>query len=228
MADAVVDLAATDVFALGGNFHAQRSSSIHSEQPAQVLDALGNSQCETMIDAKTDYEADYEYCNVSPAIGTDLGAFLTSFGAVSDGKLVTSLEIGFSAGKQATVKLKGHNHDTNAHATGTGVANVSEAVPATSGFGVPTFAGVTTGTVSTPIEATLTFEMNHVDKVGSAGTHFVGKNITPKATLTVKYQGVPSVAQPMTGWTTDTYGPADDNKDFDTYIVTAHRYFDLA
>lgn len=227
MADAVVDLVATDLFAVGGNFHAQRSSTLHQETAATVLDASGNEQCETMIDGKTDYDCDYEYCNAIPAIGTDLSTILSTFGAVKDSKLITNVEIGFFAGKQATVKIKGHNHDVNAHATGTGAADVSAAIPASSGFGVPTFAGVTLGTVSTPIEATISFEMNHVDKVGSAGSHFVGKNITPKATITVKYQGVPTTPQPMTGWTADSYGPSDANTDFDTYTVTAHRYFDL-
>ncbi len=227
MADAVVDLLATDLFALGGNFHAQRSSSNHKESASQVLDASGNSQCETMIDAMTEYECDYEYCNAIPSIAADLATFLTTFGAVKDSKIITNIEIGFTAGKQATVKIKGHNHDVNAHATGTGTADVSAAIPAGAGFGVPTFAGVTLGTVSTPIEATVSFEMNHVDKISSAGSHFVGKNITPKASVTVKYQGVPSVAQPMTGWTSDTYGASDANSDFDTYDVTAHRYFDL-
>lgn len=228
MADATVALEATDLFALGGNFHPQSSTTEHITEPSTVLDSLGNTQCETMINAMTNYTCDYAYCNASPSIASDLGAFLTSFGAVSDSKIVTELEIGFAAGKQATVKIKGHNHDDNAHATGTGTADVSAAIPSGAGFGVPTFSGVSLGSNATPIEATVTFSFNHVDKIGSAGTHFVGKNITCKATVSVKYQGVPTTAQPMTGWTTDTYGGADANSDFDTYTVTAHRYFDLA
>lgn len=227
MADAVVDLAASDLFSLGGNFHAQRSTTEHVQTSTPTLDSAGNEQCETMVGGMTNYECEYEYCNAIPAIGTDLSTFLTAFGGVSNSKIVTRLEIGFSAGKNATVKITGHNHDANAHSTGTGAANVSAAVPSGAGFGVPTFTGVTLGTVSTPIEATLVFEMNHVDRDGSAGTHFVGKNITPKATVSVKYQGVPTTAQPMTDWTTDTYGSGDANTDFDTYTVTAHRWFDL-
>jgi hypothetical protein len=228
MADAVVALEASDLFSVDSHFSPQRSSSIHSQSQSNTLDELGNNQCETMIDGKTDYETDYEYCNAVPAIVQDAGTLLTTFGAVADSKLITDIEFAFAAGKYATMKIKGHNHDDAAHTTGTGAANVSDIIPAGAGFGVPTWAGVSLGSNATPIEATVNVTFNHVDKISAAGIHFVGKNITCKATITVKYQGVPTTAQPMTGWTTDTYGPEDANSDFDTYVVTAHRYFDLA
>jgi hypothetical protein len=231
---ATLDLQASTLFGASATyFNPQSSSSTHTDEAAMIKDALGNMECETTgLDGKTEYENEYAYCNASPDIKTDLAALLTAFGDVVNSIKVTELSIRYTAGQYATVSIKGHQHDEQAHASGytQGTANVAAAVPANSGFGVPTFTGVTLGSGASPIEATLTFSFEHKDVVGADGNHFAGKNITPKATLSITYEGTPSTGQPVTGWTTDTYSaaPKDSNDDFDKYEYTGHRYFDLA
>jgi hypothetical protein len=230
MADAAVGLNATDLFALGGNFSAQNSSTMTMLDRAMMLDANGNQQCETMINQRDEVTVSYAYCNAVPDIKTDLATFLTKFGDVQGGYLITGLTINFAAGEYATVDITGHQHNANAHAAGVaiGYSDVSASVPANAGYGVPTMTGVTLGANATPISTSITLSMNHIDVINATGAHFVGKNLTPTAEISVQYQGVPTTAQPFTGWTTDSYGGSDGNSEFDTYDVTAHRYFDLA
>lgn len=236
MTDKVVALEASDLFALGANFHEQGSSSPATRDAANVLDSVGNVQCENMINARTDYTNSFAYCNAVPDIKTDLGTHLTTFGDVFDSKIITQLVINFPGpGQQATVDVTGHNHDDNAHATGllVGRADVSAAVPASSGLGVPNF-GLTLGVNATPVSATVTFTMNHVEREETTGDHWVGKNITPRAELSLEILGLPTsqtvaaIESDLTGWTVDTNGPSDANQDFDTFAITAHRHFDLA
>lgn len=235
MSDKVVDMLATDLFALASEFSEQSSSSIISSERSNIMDPSGNIECETITNEKTDYQNSYAYCNATPDIATDLSAALTEFGNVVSSKIVTELSITFEAGKYATVEIAGHNHTANAHAAGIsiGYADVSAAVPAAAGFGVPTF-GVTVGSNATPIRASIRFSMNHIDKADTAGGHWVGKNTTPTAELSMEFEGMPTsqtraaLETDLTGWTVDGCGPSDSNQDFDKFAVTAHRYFDLA
>lgn len=230
MTDKIVALNATDLYALAGNFNPQGSATSNMLDRSFILDANGNQQCETMINARTEYPTmTYAYCNAVPDIKTDLALFLTKFGDVQNSILITQLAINFAMGAYATVDITGHNHAANAHAAGLaiGYADVSAAIPASAGFGVPTLAGVTLGDNATPLSLVITFSMTHIDREDEGGGHFVGKNITPIAELTYEFLGVPGTAQPITDWISDTYGGSDGNSDFDTYGVTAHRYFDL-
>ena len=59
------------------------------------------------------------------------------------------------------------------------------------GLGVPTLTGVDLGT-ATPVSMTMTFVMNHIDRTGAAGDHWVGINTTPRATVSVTYLGLPT------------------------------------
>ena len=229
-AEPAVGTGGSNLFSLGANFHSQGSSTRTVLDRAMILDAAGNSQCETMINQRDEVTNEFAYCNATPAIGTDLATLLTKFGDVHGGYVVTQLAINFKAGEYATVSVTGHQHAANTHAAGTpvGYADVSAAVPASAGFGVPTFAGMTDGTLATGASATLTFSMQHVDVLSATGGHFVGKNLTPTAELTYQWEGTPTTPQPATGWTTDSYGGDDSNAEFDKYEMTAHRYFDLA
>jgi len=234
MADKSVDLGASNLFSLGANFKAQNSSSPHERTPATVIDADGDVACESMIDNMTTYSNSFGYCNDTPDIKTDLGANLTAFGTVADSKMLDEIVINFERGAQATVDVTGHNHDNNAHAsTDAGVSDVSAAVPASAGFGVPAF-GVTVGSDATPISATLTINWrNHVDENDADGEHWSGKNTGPQATLSLEFLGLPTsqtvaaLESDMTGWTIDTNGPADDNSQLDRFLLTAHQNFSI-
>ena len=86
MADKNVDMQGSNLFGLGANFHIQNSSSPHERDSSSILDASGNTECETMIRNRTSYDTDWSYCNATPNIATDLGTFLTKFGIVQDSK----------------------------------------------------------------------------------------------------------------------------------------------
>lgn len=234
MADKSVDMQATDLFAFGAQFNPQSSASPHSRDESNILDADGNNECETMINNMTNYTNSLAYCNATPDIKTDLGTHLTTFAGVFDSKLLDSLTINFEAGAYATVDAAGHNHDNNAHADGSslGRADVSAAVPASAGFGVPDF-GLTLGTNATPISASLVFAGNHIDQNDADGEHWVGKTTNIRADLTLDIEGLPTsqtvaaIESDLTGWTVNTNGGIDSNQEFDTFSIAAHRYFDI-
>ena len=235
MADKSVSIGASNLFGAGANFFAQTSESPHQRDMANMLDASGNVECETGINNRTEYSGNYAYCNATPAIGTDLATLVSTFGAVADSKLVTALNINFTAGQYATVDITGHNHDSNPHtASVAGVSDVSTAVPASAGFGVPDF-GITLGTDSTPISASLSFSLNHIDENDADGEHWVGTNTTPRAELSMEFLGLPTsvtVAAIETdlgaGWLVDSNGASDGNQELDHFTLTAHKHFDLA
>ena len=234
MADKSVDLGASNLVSLGANFKAQNSASPHSRTPATVIDADGSVACETMTGGITNYTNSFGYCNDTPNIKTDLAANLTAFGTVVDSKMIEEIAIAFEKGVQATVDVTSHNHDDNAHAgTDAGVADVSAAVPASSGFGCPDF-GITLGTDATVISASLTINWRtHVDEDGADGGHWAGKNLGPQATVSIEILGLPTsqteaaLETAMTGWTMDSVGPADDNATLDRFMITAHQYFSM-
>jgi len=234
MADKSVSIGGSSLFAANATyFFPQSSESPHQRDAANMLDGSGNVQCETMINNRTEYTNSYAYCNGTPAIGTDLSTLLSAFGAVADSKLQTALTINFTAGAYATVDITGHNHDNNEHTLSvSGVADVSGAVPASSGFGVPSY-GLTVGADSTPISSTLSFSLNHIDENDADGEHWVGTNTTVRAELTLELLGLPTsqtvaaIEGDLTDWTVDTNGGTDGNQELDHFIITAHQHFDL-
>jgi len=233
MADKSVDLGGSNLFGLGANFHAQSSESPHNRDMANMLDASGNNECETGINNRTEYSNSFAYCNGTPDIKTDLGTIASKFGAVTDSKAPTDMTINFAAGEYATLDISGHNHDNNPHTwTTDNYSDMSTAIPAGAGFGCPDF-GLTLGTDATPISATLTFSLNHIDEQDADGEHWVGKNTTPRCELSLETLGLPTsqtvaaIEGDLTGWTVDTNGPADGNQELDRFIITAHRFFDI-
>ena len=225
-----VGFGASDLFAAGANFHEQSSSSILNETNAFMLDSSGNTQCVTTgLNSTSEFTNEFSYCNATPDIKTDLSTLITQFGDVFDSKKVTSLTINYTAGEYATVSITGHQHTENAHSAGfaEGFADVSAAVPASSGFGVPVMAGQVTGDDCEFISMSISFGLNHVDREGADGNHFVGKSVTIRAEATVEAIGTPTTALP-TGWNTVSSGPSDSNQDFDTWTGTWENWYDIA
>jgi len=223
MADKIVGMEASDLFSLGANFNPQSSSTSTLKDWPNALDSVGNNECETGINERSEYSTPYVYCNASPNIVTDLGTMFTAFGGVADSKAVTGLTVGFAAGSYATVDVEGHNHAVNEHVTQKG-ADISTVIPAVAGFGVPAIF-VDTGTNSTPISATVTASLNHQDREGADGEHWVGDNTTVQVVVTIDYIGTPTLA--TTGWSIDSQGATDGNQEFDGFSITAHKFFDL-
>ena len=101
---------ATNLFGLGANFNPQTSNADLREDAANIMDATGNIECETMVNERTEYSNSFAYCNGTPDIKTDLATLLTKFGDVHDSKKVDTLTINFEKGQYATVDIAGHNH----------------------------------------------------------------------------------------------------------------------
>jgi len=227
---ATVGFQASNLFAVNSNFHEQSSSSIDNETIATILDEVGNNECVTgNLDTTTQYSNEFSYCNAVPDLKGDIGTLLTQFGDVFDSKKVDSVTINFTAGEYATVSVSGHQHAENAHtsALADGYADVSAVIPASAGFGVPTFAGQVAGANASPVSASVTFSCNHVDRVDEGGDHFVGNSITFQCEISVEWIGEPTTPE-STGFTTQTKGGNDSNQDYDGYTYTAIRWFDRA
>ncbi len=218
---------ASDLFGAGVTLLEQRSSSITVLEPSNILDADGNMQCETMVNSRVDHSCDYDYCNGTPDIKTDLGTLLSTFGAVADGKVPTQMVVNFEAGQYASVSITGHNHTANPH-TVTDWAIFSAdpvTIPASAGFGVPTFTGWVTGDNSTPIRATVTYSCNHIDRPGYDGNQFTGVNRTFRCEIEIESIGTPGTGE-ITGFTLDSSGPSDGNVDPDTSVYRFHMHKD--
>lgn len=238
MADATIDLQASNLFSLHTNFKTSSSGTSVQSNNVTVMDESGNVSCETNIFDITNYTQSAGYCGAD--FDTDAGTFLTQFGNVQGSKAVTGFTINASAGGYCTVDVEGHNHDENAHAAGLtiGYADMSTLVSGIvgtswNGFGVPNGAAIDLGTPATasPISMTLSLAMNHVDQIDEAGDHLVGKNITPRLELSYDFSGIPAddtVAELETalgtGWSVDSIDTNDSNSEFDSFSFTAHAH----
>ena len=248
MADASVDLTASNLFGLPSGFNTTASSTSVKSTNAQAMDEVGNVACQQNVGEQTDYTQSANYCG-SDFVG-DLDDFLTEFGNFQTVGVVTGLTINMSAGNYATVDITGHQHTENAHAAGLslGYADVSDFLPheateafvAWDGFGVPDF-GVTVGDNASPSSATVSFTMSHVDTNDENGDHLVGKNITPRCELSMSFEGLPtsqtaSALETDFGSNTndmlvplvDSVDKSDANSAFDTFAFTCHANTDLA
>lgn len=242
MADASIDLQASNLFGLSANFNTQSSNTTVGTQNVATNDESGNVACQQNITQQTDYTQTATYCGAD--FITDIGTFLTQFGNFQTVGVVTQLTINMTAGDYASVEITGHNHEVNPHVAGLslGYADVSDFLPhevgeafeAWDGFGVPDF-GLTVGTDASPSSATVTFSMNHVDTEDEGGDHLVGKNITPRCELSADFEGIPTSTTDTAIETdlrantnamltpyVDSTDTNDSNSEFDTFSYSAH------
>lgn len=227
MAEQVPVIEATNFFSLPAAFGIKGADTTGFQTFAPVFDANGNYLCSQEFDLGDNYTNEADYCGGgSPDIVASLATFLTAFGDVEGSGLVTQNAITFTAGESASIALEGHQHDTEVHVAGTlRTADVSGIIPAGSGVGVPELI-VVTGTVS-PVNATVTFEMEHVDKVGADGVHFAGQNMRCHVTLSADYEGT------LTGFTAGDWlnviiAKSNPNDDTPTSTLTAEQWVDVA
>ena len=226
MAETVPTIAAVNYFDLAESFGIKSSDTTEFKSFNPVFDASGNYLCSAEYDSGDNFNEEADYCGAaSPNIVTALGTLLTTFGEVETSGVVTKLDVTFAAGIQATVKLEGHQHDGNPHLISTlRKADVSGVIPASSGLGVPSLITVT-GSVS-PVNATVSFEMEHVDKPGADGIHFAGQNMRCRVSLSIDYEGVAS--SPTAGdWLNIIIASTNPNDDTPTSTLTAEQWIDV-
>ena len=227
MAETVPTIAAVNYFGLAATFGIKTSDTTEFKSFNPVFDADGNYLCSAEYDSGDNFNQEADYCGGgSPDIVTALGTALTTFGEFDTTALMTKLDVTFAAGIQATVKAEGHQHDTNPHLISTlRTADVSPVIPASSGLGVPALITVV-GSVS-PINATVGFEMEHVDKPGADGVHFAGQNMRCRVSLSIDYEGVASA--PTAGnWLNIIIASTNPNDDTPTSTLTAEQWIDVS
>ena len=223
MTDKTVAMQASDLFAAHANFKEQSSSDDDLQDYSQVADANGDvgGGCEDDgSNKRNEYSNQFGYCGTD--IVSDAGTLLTTFGEVADSKVITQIVISFTQTEQPTLAITGHNHDNNPHAAQENF-DVSSIIPgSTGGIGVPAiFADG--GSDSTPISATLTIALEHVDANDADNEHWVGNNRNCRVDAVIEYTGVPTLT--TTGWKVDSEVSGDSNSEFDTFAITAHKYF---
>ena len=220
-------IAAENYASLVAAFGIKSSDTTEFKSFNPVFDANGNYLCSAEYDSGDTFSLEADYCGGGlPDIATGLGALLTAFGDVAGVAVWPKIDVTFVAGIQASVKLEGHQHDTNPHIVATlRTADVSSVIPGASGLGVPSLITVT-GDVS-PLNATVGFEMEHVDKPGADGVHFAGQNMRCKVSLSIDYEGV--VGSPTAGnWLNIIVASTNPNDDTPTSSLTAEQYIDVA
>jgi len=227
MAEIVPTIQSTNHFSLAASFGIKSSETSEFQSFNPVFDADGNYLCSAEWDTGDTFSMDADYCGGgSPDIVTALGTILSTFGDVENSGLITKLDVMFAAGIQANVKIEGHQHDTNPHVDGTlRTADCSSIIPASSGLGVPTLITVA-GDVS-PVNATVSFEMEHVDKPGADGVHFSGQNMRCRVSLSIDYEGQPSGVT-AGDWLNIILAKSNPNDDTPTATLTAEQFVDVA
>jgi len=224
MADKLVDMAASDIYALPSNFNAQSSTDSNLADFAVVADANGDvgGGCESAaMNNRNEYSNPWGYCGTD--IVSDAGTLFTTFGTVVDSKAVEEITVNFRLDAYPEGTISGHQHDDNPHET-LANADVSSVIPAsTGGNGVPAFF-TDAGTNSSPISATVRFSLEHVDRNDADNQHWVGANKNFRADLTIEFIGQPSLTI-TAGWKTDSVVSSDSNSDMDTTTYTLHKYF---
>jgi hypothetical protein len=212
---------------LAASFGSSASDTTEFKAFTPIFDADGNYLCSAEWDEGDNFTQEADYCGGGlPDIVTALGVLLTAFGDVVNVALWPKIDVTFAAGIQANVKLEGHQHDTNPHIVATlRTADVSGIIPAASGLGVPDLITVV-GAVS-PVNASVAFEMEHVDKPGADGTHFTGQNMRCRVSLSIDYEGVATSAT-AGDWLNIVIASSNPNDDTPTSTLTAEQWVDVA
>jgi len=224
MAEVAPIIATPNFFSLDAAFGLNAGTETVFQSFATAFDGDGNYLCSEEYDTGINYANSAKYCGGAiPDIVTSLGIMLSTFGVVVNSKQPTKLDIGFEAGVQATLDVEGHQHDDNPH-TALNTFDCSGIIPALSGSGVPVLI-VITGDAD-PVTASVSFEIEHIDKPGADGTHFEGQNMRCHVTLSVDYAGQPATV--VSGdWLNVILVKSNPNDDTPTASVTAEQWIDI-
>ena len=228
MAETTPTITVDDPFALPASFGNSASSEEDFQSFRATFDASGQYLCSQEWDTGTRYTSEADYCAAVPDIVAALSTLLTTFGETVSTTLVqTRTEVRFEVGVGAHVSLEGHQHDSTPHVNGTLLtADVSGTIPASSGTGVPVLI-TAVGASATPLSATITYEMEHIDKAGANGVHFAGQNLRCHVTLSVDYEGHPTSIT-AGNWLNIVLVKSKSNEDTPTATVTAEQWIDVS
>lgn len=218
-------MSATDRFALGGNWHANKSSVKDLAVTSEVMDKYGEILAgKEYIDGE---ETECEYAYYGSALRAALED-LQMIGYIRNSILVTKVVIKAEKQKPVTMTVTGHQHDQNAHVDSVvdgeylGYLIPHELlIPAEQGGWDVWDILPQTAEDASIVSMTITLEVTHNDREGSDGLHLDGTTSAGKVTLSCEYNNPPTLD--FTGWL-HTSGDAEDaNQDGDTYKVDCWR-----
>lgn len=192
---------ADDLFALGGNYHAQTSDKDETSQLAVPLDAVGDPLATDTYGAMTPVSVPYIYNSTSPMWDADAtNAALKTLprpGQVKGGYMITKVDVAYtnSGDLRPRVTVTGHNHAVNAHDTDGAI--YSPTIDVKGGVGCPgLFVNTDSDGSSAPTSESYSIECEHVDVDNGAGNHLAGWNFHGKESYGADYTGTPTLTVP--------------------------------
>lgn len=226
MADlAIGACSATDLFGLGGDFHAQSSTTTHTDAVIEAYASNGDPACtQEGVNGRTDYTCTYDYCGSS--LFADINtALLTTFGSVKNSKLVTDVTVNYSTGEYVSVTVAGHNHDENAHSVGLDTFDADGImVSPDCNVNPGVYDALQLSNAATCVtSATLSYSIEHQDVECGSGDHGAGINLRGRCEATVEYVGDVDPSTVDSSWTVVTNETSDQNAGFCTESISAFQ-----
>ena len=214
---AVGGIAATDILALGGDWHPQTQNLDSQLTRESAKGATGDEVASASHGAKTQGSVTYIYTGAGTLGIIDMSGL--AIGKVLGGQAVDSITAAFSNNTWPTFTIGYHNHTANEHADGS-MVEITPTVDLPAGFGCAdlfTNAGATSSCVS----ASYTLSAEHKDVDDSDGNHLAGDYFGATETVTAQYYGVPTLT--TTGFVVTSSNASDSNADFDQVNISATR-----
>lgn len=204
---AIGDLGATDIFGLGGSFHAQSSTTTNSNDVVEVLEGGGDVACLNQFNDEVTATVEYQVCGsttLSVSLGDDASGFI-----------IRSVELSHEAGQAPTVTIEGVAYDGGETVKDSTYA-ISQAV------NIAAVASILTTPISGVEATSIThrWEMEVTTSMGSDGQVSYAWPRTPMVTYEESGSGTLASAPTVTGYTLESWENSDANQELDTYACT--------
>lgn len=210
MADKVVTFGSDAVgFGTLTGWAIQSSSVVSPQERANTLGPTGNESVMKLYGDTTEVTTTYK-ATVTGSAPT----IPASIGALTNGYIITSINVSTSPTDFATMTLTGHNHTNNAHAADPALNSVAHSITLDDGFGVTDFLGGTAGDNASPMSSSITITCDHQDREDESGDHFVGENYNPRMEASTTWTGDPSANNADGTWDITSDGTDQGNTDF--------------
>ena len=195
MAEPTITFGADQSFGTLTNWNEQSSNSSVVSDRARVLSKDGDQSASKTYNERREVTTSYEAgaatgCSILPA----------QIGALTNGLIVTGIDVTTSATAFATLSLTGHNHSDNAHAVSQALESVEHGISESLGFGAVDFLGGTAGANADVESSTISISCEHTDVESKTGNHLVGANYDPKVSATTVWNGVPTTPAATGTW----------------------------
>jgi hypothetical protein len=217
---------ASDIFSLGGNYHAQNSDGDTTTSIVTAADDVGDVIATDTHGTMTSKTCNYVYNSTTPMWDGDstnaAHKTLPRPGQFKGTFLITQVDVSYSATARPTLTVTGHNHAVNAHDTDGATYTPTIDIPG--GFGCPgLFANTDTDGSSAPQSEAYSIMCEHVEADNGSGNHIAGANYGGKETYAPEYVGTPTLTVPS-GWKRSSLKGTDANTEFDKTSMAYEKH----